>query len=171
MTFRERAGFQVQSAANPLSLLVAGFSAGINQWRDHPSEWGQGMSGYGRRFGYRLARHGVSQGIEFGVGAVLGEDPRYHPSNRAGFWPRTWYAVSRSFVARRNGGNTFAFSRMAGHYGSAFIANTWLPERLTQPGDALARGTVSIGWDAAKNVFLEFWPDLKRKFFQPKNRR
>lgn len=164
LSLGQRAVFQLESTFSPTAFLASSASAGINQWRDHPWEWGQGMAGYGRRFAYRFARHGVAQGIELGVGALLGEDPRYFRSNRNGVWSRTRYALRHTFIVAGNGGEErFAISRMTGHYGSAWIANTWLPARLTGPGDVILRGTISIGWDAARNLFSEFWPDIRRK--------
>src|SRR5215213_10390483 len=45
-TGRERFNRYVKSSVGPFRLAYTGFTAGINQWRDHPEEWGQGMKGY-----------------------------------------------------------------------------------------------------------------------------
>jgi hypothetical protein len=49
-TKRERFNRYVSSTVGPSSLLRRGLSAGIGQWRDHPTEWGQGASGFGKRY-------------------------------------------------------------------------------------------------------------------------
>ncbi|MEK7405993.1 MAG: hypothetical protein AAB225_12865 [Acidobacteriota bacterium] len=166
LTFHARLDTHLQCLISPRGLLLSGAAAGINQWRDHPWEWGQGAAGYGRRYAYRNARHGARHGIELPVGALLGEDPRYHRSGERGFWKRTRYAIAHTIIARgRDGKDHFASARLASLYGSAFLANTWYPDRLNTTRHALARGTISVGWGVAENVFDEFWPDIKRKLF------
>ncbi len=114
LTFNARVNLHLRCLVSPRGLLLSGAAAGINQWRDHPWEWGQGAAGYGRRYAYRTARHGAKHGIEFGAGELLGEDPRYHRSAERGFWRRTRYAVAHTFIARgRDGEDRFAFARMA----------------------------------------------------------
>src|SRR5262245_5092083 len=42
----------------PSSLAKSAVMAGINQYRDSPEEWGQGVAGYARRYGHKLATRG-----------------------------------------------------------------------------------------------------------------
>jgi hypothetical protein len=149
--------------ASPGSLVKSAAGAGLDQWRDSPAEWGQGMEGYGRRLGYKLANRGVENGIGFLVAAPLHQDPRYFRSGKTGFWPRSKHAMVSTFVARTDsGGRTVAVWRFAADYGAQFISNTWRPGRQTGTGDTLIRGTGSIGYDMAANVFKEFWPDIRK---------
>ena len=39
----------LKNAFSPSSLAESGASAGIDQWSNHPVEWGQGSTGYARR--------------------------------------------------------------------------------------------------------------------------
>jgi hypothetical protein len=56
-----------------------------------------------------------------------------------------------------------AFSRFAGVYGAAFIANSWEPPSQADAGHALQRGSTallsSVGW----HILEEFWPDIRSK--------
>jgi hypothetical protein len=93
-------------------------------------------------------------------------DPRYFRSGEKGFGRRVGHAIGATFTTRRdNGKKTIAVWRFAGNYGSQFVANTWRPERQTGTGDTLLRGTASIGYDCASNVFKEFWPDIRKHVF------
>jgi hypothetical protein len=155
------------SIAGPVAITKTVAVAGLRHAADSPPEWGQGMAGYGRRVGYRHLRRTVNNSVEFGVGALIGEDPRYFRSNKLGFWGRVGHAASSAFVARVDGGGTrFAYARFAGAYGGAAIANAWYPERVRGPGYTLARGTYSIGGEIVGNLWREFWPDIKRKVFR-----
>jgi hypothetical protein len=148
----------------PSAFAKSAFSAGIAQWRDSPHEWGQGMAGYGRRYGSRVGTRALENGIGFLTAAAVHEDPRYFFSGETGFWRRVHYAVETAVVTRTDSGNrTIALWRLSGNYGAQFVSNTWRPDRETHVSDTLIRGTISVGYDAASNVFKEFWPDIRRK--------
>lgn len=138
--------------------------AGLQQLRDSPPEWGQGASGYGRRFASNAGYTAVRNVLGFGLDSTLHEDPRYHKSKRTGFGPRTADALRQIFVCHTDsGGETFAVWRFGSAYGAAFISNTWMPTSANSPSDAMISGTLSIGADAAANLFYEFWPDIKKR--------
>jgi hypothetical protein len=166
LTLAERARIYTSATVGVGSLLSSAASAGINQWRDASTEWGQGAAGLGRRFGYGLAGNAASNVIEFSVSALRHEDTRYVRSQESGFWRRAGYIIVHTYIVpneRRH--STLAVSRLVGAYGSAFIANTWYPARLTTPGEAILRGTWSAAADMGNSAFLEFWPDIRRKVF------
>src|SRR5881409_1697975 len=56
--------FYLKAAYGPVSAFRSVASAGINQAQDYPTEWGQGMRGYGHRFGSKLAQNAVKQTIQ-----------------------------------------------------------------------------------------------------------
>jgi len=151
----------------PSALAKSAFTAGVNQYRDTPEEWGQGLAGYGRRYAHKLGTRGAENAIGFLVAAPLHQDPRYFHSEDTGLWPRVGHAVASSIITRNdNGDRQFAVWRFAGNYGSQFVSNTWRPERQTNVSDTLVRGTVSIGYDAVANLFKEFWPDIRKHVLQ-----
>ena len=155
---------------SPASLGKSAFMAGINQIQDSPEEWGQGMAGYGRRYGHKIVTRGIENGIGFLASVTLGQDPRYFRSSESGFWHRSRHALLYTAMTRTDdGGRTPAFWRFAGNFGTQFVSNAWRPERHTQFSDTMVRGTVSIGYDAASNLVKEFWPDIRRKIFRRSN--
>jgi hypothetical protein len=150
----------------PESLGKSAFTAAINQLQNSPAEWGQGMAGYGRRYGSKLANRGMENSIGLLVAAPLHQDPRYFHSGETGLRRRSRHALGYTFMTRKDSGaRTFSTWRFAGNYGSHFVSNAWRPERQTQIGDTLLRGTVSVGYDAASNLFKEFWPDIRKRVF------
>ncbi len=160
----ERLRFHARGIAGPGALLAAAAGAGLGQWRDEPPEWGQGWAGYGRRVGNLVATSAINQAISFGAGAALQEDLRHLPSGKRGLWPRAWSAVRSTFlVSKADGGQSVAYSRLMGAYGAGFVSSAWHPERKSNPGEALLRGTIVLGGGVGSNVFREFWPDIRRK--------
>src|SRR5258707_1161142 len=78
-------------------------------------------------------------------------------------------ASTQTFAGHTDSGKrTLPFVRFAATYGVAFLANAWNPDRLSDRRHAIVRGTVTLGADAGNNLFDEFWPDLKKKFFHRK---
>lgn len=149
---------------SPYSLLGVVTVAGIDQWRDSPYEWGQGMEGYGQRAGSRFGRLVIKDGILFGFDAMLGLDSRYHRSTRSGLGPRLRHVLANTFVSQtRSGGRTLAVPRILGAYGSGFIAATWYPDRLATTSHSLRRGSFSLAYEVPRNLLREFWPDIRRK--------
>jgi hypothetical protein len=171
MTFGERFQLYRHSIANPDSLLSPAFGAAVGQASNEPPEWGQGASGYGTRLASGYGRMVINRTIRFGVAALDHEDPRFVPSNEKGFW-RRFRQSSVNFAMPRTDGDTRipAFSRFAGTYGAAFIANAWYPESRANAGHAMLRGSTSLAASYAWHVFREFWPDIKNAIHHPKER-
>jgi len=166
--------FQIyrRSVFNPDSLLAPAFGAAVAQANNEPPEWGQGASGYGTRLASGYGRLVINRTIRFGVAALDHEDPRFSYSNEAGFWRRFRYASIHYVVARTDGGKRIpAFSRFAGTYGAAFIANEWYPESRANTGHALMRGSTALAAGWGWNVFREFWPDIKKALRHSKEQR
>jgi hypothetical protein len=114
-----------------------------------------------------MANRGVESAIGFGVAAALRQDARYFRKPNAGIKARMWHAFSQAVVTHTDsGGKTFAAWRVAGNYGAQFMSNAWRPESERGVGDTMVRGTVSVGYDGAANLFKEFWPDIKRRLFK-----
>ncbi|MBK9169989.1 MAG: hypothetical protein IPM24_21355 [Bryobacterales bacterium] len=160
----ERAGWWLRSTVGLQSLAVAGpVSACWGTSRNIPVEWERSVEGFGRRYGNRLIGVSMSNGIEAGLGAAWGEDPRYHTDHSGSFGSRVGRAVKGSFFAHYNGGQQrFAAARLAGIAGNNFIQNAWLPQSVNGPNDALVRMSVGYGGRMVGNLFAEFMPDIKR---------
>src|SRR6185437_8399367 len=163
LTQKERTQLYMKTMVNPLGYLKAGFSAGIDQWKDKPSEWEQGASGYGKRFGNILGQYSIQRTVTFGLGSALHEDNRYFNSGKMGVWSRTGYAAASGILARHDDGSLhLSFSQVGGVAAGAFLSRYWQPSSQHSAGD----GAVSFGITMASNVGFgvvkEFLPDLGR---------
>jgi len=154
-----------RAVITPRSVASNAAGAGIAQARDATPEWGQGMAGYAKRFGSRIAHHAVKGTIQFGVSAWRHESMRYQPSGLEGNWPRLKYSVVHTFwVPRTDGsGNTMAVGMVAGNFGGAAISRAWHPVATRTVGSAVAGGFFGIGLDTTLNIVREFWPWRKFK--------
>lgn len=172
LTHHERTQIYLKTMVNPLGYLKAGFSAGIDQWKDKPSEWEQGASGYGKRFANILGQYSIQRTVTFSLGSVLHEDNRYFNSGKKRLWSRTVYAVASGILARHDDGSRHvSVSQLGGVAAGAFLSRLWQPPSQHSPAD----GAVSFGITMASNmgfsVVKEFLPDLGRAITNKRKKR
>ena len=143
-----------------IGVLAGTWDTAINS----PEEWGRSWSGFGKRYLEREADVAISSAIEAGVGAFWGEEPRYIPSHRRGFWPRTRYAAKTVFLAQRADGRLApAWGRVAGNVFNNVIENTWLPPSVTTPGQTTVRSVQGFAGRLVGNLWEEFWPEIRKR--------
>ena len=131
LTQQERTHLYLKTMINPLGYFKAGLSTGIDQWKDKPSEWEQGASGYGKRFANILGQYSIQRTVTFGVSSVLHEDNRYFNSGKKGLWQRAGYALVSGILARHDDGSRhLSVSQLGG----------WQPV-LSYPGSGSLRAS------------------------------
>jgi len=159
LTVGEKYRLALKRSLDPTEAFRLSVSAGINQARNYPEEWGQGWDAFAVRLASGFGQHLIKEQLEFGVWAFDHEDPRRRRSGLHGIWPRTRFAVIHTFVAQRDGGgNMPAYSRLIGDYGAGFISREWYPTRFHTVQQGFDAGTISLGFDVALNVVREFLP-------------
>ena len=145
----------------PLVLLGAAY-AGLYQLENNHPEFGQGLTGYAKRFGTSYADQ-VSGNLmtEAFLPILLHQDPRYFRLAAGGVGRRTWYALSRIVVTHTDAGRTaFNYSEILGNGISAGIGLSYYPDNRNGP-DYLANWGIQLATDATSQVLKEFWPDVK----------
>lgn len=164
MGVREKLDYHINQSAGPLALVGDAAYAAILQGLDIPTEWGQGASGYSKRFASTAAASGIHSALAFGLDSTLREDPRYFRSGEGGILRRTGHALRGVILTRTDRGTeTFSFWRFGSAYGAAYLSNQWYPGRLNTVCLGFSEGSLQLAFDLARNVAAEFWPDLKRK--------
>lgn len=157
-THRERFDRYVKDTVGPLSLTRSAVSAGLDQWRDTPEEWGQGMKGYGRRYASRFGRNLVQQSVTYGLDEAFGLDSEFHRTTDEGFGARVKHAFLETITSRtKSGKRVVSAPRLAGVYTSAIVATeTWYPERYSYK-DGLRMGTSTLITGFGINLVREFF--------------
>jgi len=167
----ERNDIYWKTMVNPLGYLKAGFSAGIDQWKDKPPEWEQGMSGYGKRFGNIVGQYSIQRTVTFGLSSVLHEDNRYFNSGKKGFWSRMGYAVASGILARHDDGSRhISISQLGGVATGALVSRAWLPSSQRTGGDAAVSFGITMASNMGFGVVKELLPDLGRAIAKKRNK-
>jgi hypothetical protein len=164
LTSKERYLYSIDQVISLPRLLGIIARTSVDQATDTPSGWGGGTEGYAVRLASHFGRAFVHENVAFAVRAIDHEDPRYFVLGHGSTWTRVKYATKATFVVRRDNGDMIpAYSRFVADFSMPFISQTWRPDSI-HGGRELRSGTMGLGVGVANNVFLEFWPDLKRKF-------
>jgi hypothetical protein len=153
----------------PLVGLGAAF-AGIYQLENSHPQFGQGMAGYSRRLGPAYADQAIGNMMTEGfLPMLLKEDPRYFRMAEGTKKARTFYALSRIFVTKRDSGaRSFNNSEVFGNGISSAIGLTYYSDDRSLKNYS-ENWVTQLGTDALANVIKEFWPDIKRHFTKGKN--
>jgi hypothetical protein len=153
----------VKNAFSPGAAARAAAGAGISQANDTPSEWGQGMAGFGKRFASAFGKHLVKTAIQYPVAYFRHEELGYRPSNKQGFGPRLQYALVSTVVTRKTttGKRTLASGEIAGALGSGLISRSWQPASVSSISQGFLSGGITLGVDAGSHVIREFWPEIR----------
>jgi hypothetical protein len=154
----------------PAYVTAAGFS-GLYQMENQNKAFGQGMSGYAKRFATAYGDQMVANMFQEGIiPAVFHQDPRYFRLGDGTFRHRLFYALEQVMVARMDSGKkTFNFSEWGGAAAGAAISNAYYPN-TRDLDDNVQKVLIGVATDAFSNVGKEFWPDIKR-FFQRRRER
>jgi len=162
-TAGERMKDYTRRTLGPRALLTSAAVAGIQQARNSPSAWEQGMEGYGRRYTSSFGKRAISNTVQLGAEAMLGEDSRYFYSERKKFWPRMKDAVMHSLVVRhRDGGRELAMGRLAGVIAGGLLSRTWQPEAHRGIENGFRSAGISFGGYISANVFREMTRGLDK---------
>jgi hypothetical protein len=159
----------LQDSLNPVAFLNTGFNAGLDQASDRDHAFGQGMSGYAKRYGASFADQASSKFFkDFAFPTLFSEDPRYYRMARGRFGKRLLHAVGHSFIAYRvDGTRIFNSSEWLGTTTAAALGNTYHPGNERGAGHLAKNVGFAVLQDMGFDVLREFWPGVSRKLNLP----
>jgi hypothetical protein len=148
------------------------FQSTIQQATNGQPHYGQGWNALGKRF---LASEGdqvtSSLFISGMLPALLKEDPRYFRRGVGSPWSRTWYAMERTVITRKDDGRpTFNTSQTLGQLMSAAISTSYYPKQDRSVSGAFANTGMNLLYNSGYNVLREYYPDILRKLFHRRNK-
>jgi len=148
------------------TAIIAAQSLALNS----DPELGHGPAGYVRYY-WRAFVNGVS-GTYFTeaiVPAISHEDPRYYTLGHGGFFHRSGYAISRTFITKTDsGGTSFNWAEVGGNGMEALLSNAYYPPQERGASQTLRDWGTQMESAALNNIVKEFWPDIRQKVFRRK---
>jgi hypothetical protein len=144
---------------DPFTLVVVAGTAGVQQAQNHFIGYGQGLQGYGKRFGANYADATVGTLIGGAIlPSILKQDPRYFYKGTGTFHSRFLYAISMSFICKGDNGRWQPnYSNIIGNLAAGGISNLYYPsEDRRSAGLTFENAGVGIIGSAAANILQEF---------------
>ena len=138
----------------------------LSHVRNFPRDWSRDAVGMRNRLASQYGQFAVAELTEFFLAPALNEDPRYERLGDS--FPFT-HRVRRTIVGTlwvrklHGTGHTFCYSRPIGVYASWGIASRWHPPQHHGFAEVAWRGATRLGVEVGGNVFVEFWPDVRRR--------
>jgi hypothetical protein len=159
LTSRQKFGLAWKSSIDPVSLVVTGIFAGVEQEENTFSGYGQGTAGYAKRYGAGYGNNFINTMLG---GAILPawwkQDPRYFYKGTGSFRSRAWYAIANSVICKGDNGRWQPnYSAIVGGLAAGGIANIYYPasdrDGVTLTFEDAAIGTAE---SAVQNLIQEF---------------
>ncbi len=152
-----------RSVTDPLTFVGAAGVAGIEQWANTYSGFGQGAAGYGKRLGGAYADLALSTTFSNALFPVLlHQDPRYFVKGSGSTTSRAIYALTRTVITRGDDGRSeLNYSNVVGDFAAASVGNLYYPARDGGAGVTVTNAMISIGFSAIDGLFRELLaPDI-----------
>jgi hypothetical protein len=154
-----------RSAVDPFQFLIASIDSGISQAENDHAGYGQGLQGYGKRFGasYLDSFNGtiIGNGI---LPGLLHQDARYFRKGTGSFKSRLLYSMLSTVRCKSDDGRWQPnYSNLLGNVAAGGISNLYYPQEDRGVGLTFGRA-FTVSAEGAIGAFLfEFWPDVSRK--------
>jgi hypothetical protein len=165
---RQKLHIALRTAVDPVSFAVAGVDAARSQAQNDFPGYGQGLQGYGKRWGAAYADNfdGTLLGNAI-FPILLKEDPRYFRRGTGSFTSRLFYSLSTTVWSKRDNGKWGPnYSNVLGNLAAGGISNLYYPASDRGADLTFERGFTVTAYGALGGVFNEFWPDVAHKIFK-----
>ena len=155
---KQKFSLAVRKTFDPVAFIGISLGAGIEQARNMYPGYGQGVEGYGKRWGALFATGRTSDILNRAVfPSLFHQDPRYFYQGTGSTWSRIGHAVGDAFVARSDSGHLMPnYSYVFGNISSAALSNLYYPDSSRGAGLILTNAAIGIGGRAAQNLMREF---------------
>jgi hypothetical protein len=167
LTVHEKYILAVHQSFDFSAYIGDAFQSGIQQMTNGQPHYGQGWGAYGRRLAAAEADQTSGSMLTYGFfPAVWHEDPRYFRRATGSPASRLWYAVSRTFVTRRDDGtNGFNRSETVGQLVACGISTSYYPAQDRSVGHVFLNWAVNLGYNSGYNVLTEYYIEMLNGIF------
>lgn len=159
LTSKQKFKLAAKTIIDPVTFVIVGASAGVEQAQNHFIEYGQGAQGYAKRFG---ANYADAVSGTFIGGAILPslfkQDPRYFYKGTGSTKSRAVYAIEASVRCKGDNGRwQLNYSNILGSLASGGLSNLYYPDQDRNGwGLTFTNAAIGILSNAVTNVLQEF---------------
>jgi hypothetical protein len=158
LTSKQKFELAWRTSIDPVTFVLTGAVAGVQQWQNNFSGYGQGAQGYGKRYGAVYADNLTSTFLGGAIfPSLFKQDPRYFYKGTGTVRSRFFYAVANAVICKGDNRKWQpAYSTILGDLASGGISNAYYPNSDRGAALAFENTLIGIGTTAAANVLQEF---------------
>jgi hypothetical protein len=169
-TVKQKFTLAAKNSFDYSSFIIVGLQAGISMSGNSYPEFHEGAAGYARYYWHTLADTADENFFVAGIGPVVfRQDNRFYTMGHGSFGKRSWYAVTRVLVTRKDNGNeTFNFSEVIGSGAAAGVGSLYYPSQYRTWTKVGQRWLTSDLIDCFNFWWKEWWPTANKYVFHTK---
>ncbi len=158
MMAKQKFQLALRSLIDPVTFISVGSIAGIEQYNNNFSGYGQGMQGYAKRYGAAYADDVTGRLIGNALlPSLFHQDPRYFYKGKGSVHARFFYALESAVMTRSDSGHwEIDYSHIIGSFAAGAISNLYYPSGNRGASLVAINGAVDIASYAGENVLREF---------------
>jgi hypothetical protein len=143
---------------DPVTFVLTGASAGVQQAQNDFSGYGQGAQGYAKRFGASYVDNATSTFIGSALlPSLLKQDPRYFYKGSGSTGSRILYAIANAVICKGDNQHWQPnYSAILGGLASGGISNLYYPAKDRGAALVFESTLIGTGETAVINLFQEF---------------
>lgn len=148
-----------RTSVDPVSIIISAGIAGVEQSQNAFSGYGQGASGYAKRFGAVYADGVVSTFLADAIfPSLLHQDPRYFYKGAGSIRSRALHAIASVVICRGDNGHWQPnYSNVLGNLAAAGISNAYYPASNREGLELTVRNSlIGTAGGAVGALFQEF---------------
>ena len=160
LTSKQKFSLAARGTFDPVAMIGVAFGAGIEQANNSFAGYGQGASGYAKRYAAKFVDGRSSDLLTHAVfPTLLHQDPRYYYQGSGSFRSRLMHAVGSAFVTRSDSGRSEPnYSYFLGDACSAALSNLYYPQANRGASLVFNRAAVGLAGRVGGNLLREFLP-------------
>jgi hypothetical protein len=153
--------YWVGTLVGPGALLRMTFRSSWSTWvTNSPEEWGEGFSGWSKRFGVAAMSNSINQTSNVLLSLATHQDPKYYHCGCTRFWPKVRHGAKLAWTSRNQSGEpVFSPAKVVSPFtGPLVTRNTVYPDRYDSM-NALGAGALNLlgnmGWNIVRELFYK----------------
>jgi hypothetical protein len=159
LTSKQKFELAWKTTIDPVTFVIVGGIAGIQQAENSFGGYGQGAEGYAKRYGASYAD--LAFGTFLGSAifpSLLKQDPRYFYKGTGSIRSRSLYAIANAVICKGDNGRwQVNYSNILGNLAAGGISNLYYPsQNRNGAGLTFENAVIGIGATAAANLVEEF---------------
>ena len=159
LTSKQKFNLAWKTTIDPVTFLINGVFAGVEQAQNDFSGYGQGAQGFAKRYGAGYADTVTGTFIGGAIlPSLLKQDPRYFYKGTGSKRSRFFYAIGNAFICKGDNGHWQPnYSNVLGSLAAGGISNLYYPENdRSDAALTFENAGLGIGASAVANLFEEF---------------